>query len=377
MNEDHNNYGERSENENTSGGRMQQIRDTFYALIPNRHFFITPILIDLNLLVFLLMALSGVSIFSPDSESLLKWGANYTPMTLEGQWWRLFTCTFLHIGILHLLFNMYALLNIGILLEPLLGRVRFLVAYILTGITASMASLWWHDVTLSAGASGAIFGMYGLFLAMLTTNYIEKTARKELLSSIGLFVGYNLLFGLSQGIDNAAHIGGLLSGLAIGYAFMPGLKKSYDKKLNNITLAAVSVVIIALLIVVYFRIPNNIGEYDKRIAQFSDNESKALAFHQSQETKPKEQVLKELKDASALWEENIQLMKEAAALQVPEEASKKAADLVHYSELRLQFDELSYKAISEGTDKYDPEIENCGKQIGDIISKLNAESKNE
>ena len=121
--------------------------------------------------------------------------------------------------------NMYALLYIGVLLEPILGRSRFISAYLLTGLTASITSLWWHDLTISAGASGAIFGMYGVFLAMLTTNVIEEAKRKALLTSIAIFVGYNLIYGLKGGIDNAAHIGGLLGGLVIGYASILSLKK--------------------------------------------------------------------------------------------------------------------------------------------------------
>ena len=79
------------------------------------------------------MAINGVNIMLPDNGSLLNWGANFRPMTLDGQWWRLLTNCFLHIGIFHLLMNMYALLYIGVLLEPLLGRTRFLSAYLLTG----------------------------------------------------------------------------------------------------------------------------------------------------------------------------------------------------------------------------------------------------
>ncbi|MCH5686962.1 rhomboid family intramembrane serine protease [Niabella sp. W65] len=142
------------------------------------------------------MVANGVHFLNPEGETLVRWGANFKPATLDGQWWRLLTNCFIHIGILHLLLNMYALMYIGSLLEPYLGKARFLTSYLLTGIAASITSLWWHDLTISAGASGAIFGMYGLFLAMLTTDLIEKEARKPLLTSIGIFVGYNLLYGL-------------------------------------------------------------------------------------------------------------------------------------------------------------------------------------
>ena len=210
----------------------QKTKGILSIFIPVRGYFITPLIIDMNILVFLMMAVTGVSIFMPDNHSLLSWGANFRPYTMEGQSWRLLTNCFLHIGIIHLLFNMYALLYVAILLEPRLGSWRFGIAYLVTGLLASVSSLYWHPMTISAGASGAIFGMYGVFLAMLTTNLIEKSQRNALLSSITVFVIFNLVNGMKGGIDNAAHIGGLVSGVIIGYSFYPGLSASQNKKLN-------------------------------------------------------------------------------------------------------------------------------------------------
>jgi rhomboid protease GluP len=203
----------------------QKINNFFSIFIPAEGYTITPIILNLNILVFAVMAISGVGVFQPDNQDLLNWGANFRPNTLSGEWWRLFTCCFIHIGIFHLLMNMYALVSIGVLLEPLMGKTRYLFAYIATGIVASLTSLAWNELTISAGASGAIFGLYGVFLALLTTNHIEKSARDAMRTSTLIFVGYNLLNGLKPGIDNAAHIGGLLSGMAIGYAFLPSLKQ--------------------------------------------------------------------------------------------------------------------------------------------------------
>jgi rhomboid protease GluP len=214
----------------------EKITNFFSIFKPVEGYYITPILLNLNLAIFVAMVLSGVHFFLPETESLVNWGANFKPVTLAGQWWRLLTCCFIHIGILHLLLNMYALLYIGLILEPYLGKTRFLAAYLLSGVAASMTSLWWHDLTVSAGASGAIFGMYGVFLAMLTTNLLDKSVKKALLTSIAVFISYNLMNGFkpNSGIDNAAHIGGLLSGLLIGYAFVPALKK--HENTNSTTL---------------------------------------------------------------------------------------------------------------------------------------------
>lgn len=209
--------------------------DIFAIFKPTKGYFITPILVNLNLLIFLLMVLTGVSPMNPDSESLIAWGANLRQLTLNGEYWRLLSCCFVHIGVLHLFMNMYAFLLIGAQLEPRLGKKRFIWAYILSGIAASATSLWWHtNNSISAGASGAIFGMYGLFLALLNTKLVEKRNRKQLLASVIFFVGYNLLGGLQQGIDNAAHIGGLISGLLLGIIFIPGLRFEQRRNMSAI-----------------------------------------------------------------------------------------------------------------------------------------------
>ncbi|MBC7552640.1 MAG: rhomboid family intramembrane serine protease [Taibaiella sp.] len=232
----------------------EQLNDILSIFKPTHGYFITPILLNLNIIVFLLMAMAGVNVMTPESVDLLHWGANFGPLTLAGEWWRLVTCCFVHIGLMHLLMNMYALAFIGLLLEPKLGKSRFLAAYLLTGIAGSMVSTYSHGHTISAGASGAIFGMYGVFLALLTTPIIEKASRKKLLLSIGFFVVYNLLNGFKPGIDNAAHIGGLLSGIAAGYVFLPGLKQPRNSKLKLAAIAILSVLIISVSAAVYFKL---------------------------------------------------------------------------------------------------------------------------
>lgn len=352
----------------------EHIKDFFSIFKPVQGFFITPILLDLNILIFILMVLSGVNVMQPDNESLLNWGANFRPMTLEGEWWRLITNCFIHIGIFHLLMNMYALLYIGILLEPHLGKTRFIAAYLLSGITASIVSLWWHDLTISAGASGAIFGMYGVFLAMLTTNLIEKTARKALLTSIAVFVGYNLIYGLKGGIDNAAHIGGLLGGIIIGYAFIPGLKKPDEKKLKFGTIGLLSILILVSSFVVYQKLPNDIGKYDAKIKEFVAMEAIALEVYNLPPDTPNSKILYGLKDRGIYyWKENIKLIESFKDLDLPAEIRAKNKLLKEYCELRIKSYELLYKAVSEDTDKYLMQIEAYNRQIEAKINELGGE----
>ena len=149
-------------------------------------------------------------------DVLKDWGANYKPLTLHGQWWRLFTSTFLHDGLMHVATNMVGLMIIGIVLEPVMGKTKYAATYIVSGIVASAVSLYWHDDVVSVGASGAIFGMYGAFLAMVLTKRFPKELSRSFFVFSAIFIGFNLLMGLANGIDNAAHMGGLVSGFIIG-----------------------------------------------------------------------------------------------------------------------------------------------------------------
>lgn len=348
----------------------ENLGNFFSIFKPVKNFFITPIIVDLNILIFMLMVLSGVSFLSPGSDSLIKWGANFRPQTLNGEWWRIITSCFLHIGFIHLIFNMYALVYIGILLEPYLGKIRFAFAYILTGIASSMSSLWWHDLTVSAGASGAIFGMYGVFLAMLTTNLMERSARKALLISIGIFVGYNLLNGMKGGVDNAAHVGGLFSGLLIGYAYVPGLKKPAALNLQYGAVALTSVLIVGASIFFYKSFPRDLGKYYKKMEAFSEYETKALKVYTLPDDAPKNELSENLKSGLFYWQQNIKVLKEAEKLNITTEFHKRNQILLHYCNLRIKSYELMRKEVTEDTNRYDAEIKQYTDEIETLIENL-------
>lgn len=241
--------------------------------------YVTYGLIAINVIVFILMAINGAGIFDANALVHIHWGSNYTPLTFSGDWWRLFTCMFIHFGILHLIMNMYALYMAGVYLEPLLGKTKYLLAYLSTGIIASLASLWWHKEGVnSAGASGAIFGLYGVFLGLLFTNLIPKQIRTSLLTSIGVFVVFNVFYGMKSGIDNAAHIGGLISGVLIGFLLYPVLKKQESgAKSNFIMLAVAAVTVIAAS--AYLNSPGN--KLDEQTRQRELNALKEAGFKDS------------------------------------------------------------------------------------------------
>ncbi|WP_316820278.1 rhomboid family intramembrane serine protease [Pedobacter gandavensis] len=351
----------------------QNFKSFLSIFVPEKGYIVTPVLLNLNLLVFILMVLTGVSAFDPDGESLIRWGANFKPITTAGEPWRLLTNCFLHIGIFHLLMNMYGLVFIGAILEPYLGKTRFAAAYFLTGIGASAASLWWHDMTISAGASGAIFGMYGVFLALLTTDFIHKDMRKSLLTSISVFVGYNLLNGIKGGIDNAAHIGGLLTGLIMGYALIPSLNKPHVFKLKLNTILLLTVFLFFTSFMVYNQSSYDFAKYEAKINAFVRNESQAMEVYSLPADVSEVELMYEIKDRGIYyWNENIKLVTELDKLYLPELIHKKNEALIKYCELRIKCYELMYKAVAErNNEKYDAEIEKLGQQIDNMLKKLN------
>jgi len=192
----------------------------FSLFIPKGDHFITPIVLLLNFLIFILMLITGVDIYRPEVIDIVNWGGNAKNLTLEqGQYWRLLTSIFVHIGITHILMNSLGFLFAAALLEHNLGRKFFLFVYLSTGILASITSALWNERMVSAGASGAIFGLYGFLLAkLISANEQQRKMNEGLIATILIYVLYNLIMGLTGNIDNAAHIGGLIAGIVLGVA---------------------------------------------------------------------------------------------------------------------------------------------------------------
>jgi len=216
----------------------------FEPFRPQEDFVVVPVLLIINIVIYLIMAIVCQNPFEFSSEMLIRWGAQSNSMVLENhEYWRLFTSQFIHAGLMHIGMNMISLYFAGVFMESILGKKWFIVLYLLSGICASLLSVYWNTKGISIGASGAIMGLYGAFAAFLITRFFGKGLTAFFSIYIGIFVGINLLAGLSGGIDNAAHIGGLLSGFIAGLIlrfalpytdiegdYRPGKKNDSDSK---------------------------------------------------------------------------------------------------------------------------------------------------
>ena len=179
------------------------------------------LIIAVNILVFAVMEFLGST---QDAGLMLEWGAAYTPLILEGQWYRLFSSMFLHFGLGHLFNNMFLLLFMGDLLEKLVGKWRYLLIYLGSGLAGNLLSLFWElrtgDMYVSAGASGAIFGVVGGVLVLVLKN--RGRVQDVTVRRLGFMVLLTIYYGFQTvGVNNAAHIGGLLGGILFTWILCP------------------------------------------------------------------------------------------------------------------------------------------------------------
>lgn len=184
---------------------------------------VTYILLYINIIIFLLLELNGGS---TNIEALVQYGAKYNPAILEGEWWRIVTSMFLHIGFLHLIMNMIALYYLGMMVERIFGSLRFIYIYLLAGIAGGLTSFAFN-ISIAAGASGAIFGLLGalLFFGSVYRDLFKQTMGKNLI----LILIINIVFGfIVPQIDMGAHLGGLIGGyIASAIVFVPNQRRPF------------------------------------------------------------------------------------------------------------------------------------------------------
>jgi rhomboid protease GluP len=221
----------------------------------------TYLLLGINVAVFLWMVSHGVSAKMPTNRQLVHYGANVTFDVLHGEWWRLLTAMFVDVGWIHIASNMWCLWNLGILGEPLIGPWGMVAVYVITGGAGNLLSMGRnvlaynlsHDhyylLIPGAGASGAVFGIAGILIVLLSNRKLPFPWEelRRLRSSVVKFAAINLVIGLSTNfvnvgisIDNSAHIGGFLSGLALGVPLIPRMTAGRERYFarQKITFAA-------------------------------------------------------------------------------------------------------------------------------------------
>lgn len=232
---------------------------------------VSRIIVIANVAVFGVMVAGGMSFVSPDGRTLLNWGANFGPFTLNGQWWRLVTHMFLHFGVVHIGMNMWILWGLARLVERLVGSVGFGIAYMVSGIAGGIASLAWNPVGISAGASGAVFGTAGALLGfvVLRSDTIPAAVRNQMLKSMATFLILNLVVGMSvPQIDMAAHVGGFIGGIICGLILSQPLTLGIlaKRKFRNLITVMAAAVILPLAFFALPKAPIDINSEMQRLS---------------------------------------------------------------------------------------------------------------
>jgi membrane associated rhomboid family serine protease len=200
----------------------------------------TPVIVAVNVAVFAVMAVSLNSLIGFNPVLLAFWGANSGALDQSGQWWRLLSYQFLHLSVIHLALNMWVMWSVGRLTERLYGSFALLFIYLVSGTLAGLASIVWNPNLVSVGASGSIFGVVGALLALFFRSRDEiPTSVLQYWLPISLFVVFNLFNGARQpGIDNAAHVGGLMAGICIGAVMVRPLESRKGFPITRTALAS-------------------------------------------------------------------------------------------------------------------------------------------
>lgn len=300
-------------------------------------------LIGANVLVFVLMAAFGVGIVNPKVDDLLRWGADFGPQTSHGEWWRLFTSMFVHIGFMHLAFNMLAFAYVGPKVERMLGNAGFLLVYVVAGLGGSVLAIEQNPLQVQAGASGAIFGIYGALFAMLLRRRgsIPEHLAAHMRKSVATFIGYNLIYSLSPGISMAAHLGGLVTGFVCGFAIVqpPGGEDAIaGRPLRNAMVVGLGVVVIGVgIAAVHARYPglSRVNEVIERFAvvEKQSRETFAAAKQRADEAKLSQSDFADLIESRLLpdWRSTREEIGQLAQLPSP-----KLGKLGVYMQMRQQ-----------------------------------------
>jgi membrane associated rhomboid family serine protease len=356
--------------------RVGQFQRALAAYTPR--VFVTPALIAVNVAILVAMVATKVSLFEPNTEDMLRWGANYGARTLGGQWWRLLTATFLHFGIIHLAFNMIVLGGVGTLVERLLGNVGFLVMYLVSGLLGSVASLLWNPYAVGAGASGAVFGVYGALLGFLVRQ--RHSVPVEVLAayrnSTLAFLAYNVIYGLmAEGIDMAAHIGGLVAGFGCGLIQARPMTAGprTDRAVRNLVVAVGGVTLAVLVVTLHPRVPDFIEEVHRFDATEKAVIAKVNAAGANAGKIGDQQLARVLEEAVGEWSATRERL--AVFQGLPQRQQDYVNRLLLYMQTREQGWKLFIEALHEGNLEKAKLAQAKQQEADRIVQAINAAAK--
>ncbi len=358
-----------------------KIKNVFYLVLPQKNYLVTPILLLLNgacfvlstifIILFLKLVHTSRGVGGVNFDLIGYYiGASNRDLILNGQFWRLITYQFLHESLLHIFFNMYALAYIGLMIEHKLGFKKYISIYLISGVCGGLLSIAYHEAGFTVGASGAIMGLFGAFLALLLSKAFEKNATQALLISTAFVVAIMLLNGLKGRVDNAAHVGGLISGFIICYILHN--EKLWKWKVRT----AVKYAMICFLVLIFSFITIQLTPriqtkeflaLEKKYQQNWDTYHTIFTLPPDLPTGKKLQIVQE--KGIDLWKENDSLVKQMLTLKLTAQQRNKAEFHAQVVAIESKIVVLLYKECAESTKYYRREIRELTRELNGLRIK--------
>jgi rhomboid protease GluP len=350
---------------------------------------VTPVLIALNVAMFLVMAYAGAGFLESDGTVHLRFGSNFGPFTWTGEPWRLLTSAFIHFGVMHLAFNMYALWSGGILTERLFGSARFALIYLLSAVSGSVVSGWWEPMRNSAGASGAIFGVYGallMFFALRRADIPRDMLRKSGRGALTL-CAYTLVLGAQNPlVDNACHVGGLLGGAIAAYFLVRPVDPEARAQAQPWRLAAVAAGLCAALIApaAPLMFPGTVRHASlsvyATIDRFSDDESrivdrevKIIQDHEARKLSGSVAADTLEHDVLLPWRQAMQVVMRAPPVEPRDSTPAQQLTLLqNYVKARERATQLTIEHLRNPGDEVKASSDRAWQEVTDLLNRLKA-----
>ncbi|TCC94115.1 rhomboid family intramembrane serine protease [Pedobacter frigiditerrae] len=353
-----------------------KIKNVLFLFFPQKGYVVAPLLVIVNVIYYFIFVLLLIVMIrylgAQEAEDIRQKassyiGANSRDLVLSGQYWRLITHQFVHWSFMHLFFNMYALVYIGLMIEHKLGGRKFLFVYLLSGICGGLVSLVTHEVGFMAGASGSIMGLFGAFSALLLSKAFEKNATKALFISTIIVTIFMLLNGIRGRTDNSAHIGGLVAGFVICYiVFNEKLVKWTIKPIVRYGLST-GLVLIFSAAVLSLTPQYQYKEFEILQHKFTKNSAEFSDVYSIPSSYSKKEKLKIIKESGLdIWADNARIVKKMQALNLNKSQSAKVEFYAKITAKTTKISVLLYRECQDNNYNYRGEIRSLSYDINDI-----------
>ena len=363
-----------------------KIKNIFHLFYPRKGYIVTPLIIDFCILTFFVsMAVIAYFFLKNQRLSIMngrtyitgdyvlgKIGVSSRPFLAKGQWWRLFSYQFLHLSLSHLFFNMYALVYIGLMVEPRLGTLKTTVIFLLSGLCGGILSAAFHPVQAVAGASGSIMGMFGAFIALLLLNPYERNANRALLISTSIVVAYMLLLNGAgtKKVDQAAHFGGAVAGFVFAYAGCRPIW--FGGKISFVARYGIALSLLGVMLACSFAlVPKDQSvEFEKLQRMYFDNSAVFNKVYQMPSSTSKAKRLTIVSAGVESWSANRKIAIKMDSLNL----DTRSEMIVDYDKRIAQqgyiLAKLMYAHTVSGDDKRLPEIKKRATALNSLVTEL-------